>query len=89
MRLIDADKLRKDILDMPNCYNGFSDTYDKAMIMDMIDEQSSVDAVPVIYCKDCGHYNAGFECLIEGYGIDRDPTYFCGDAIPKIERKEE
>ena len=89
MRLIDADKLRKDILDMPNCYNGFSDTYDKSMIMDMIDEQSSVDAVPVIYCKDCGHYNAGFECLIEGYGIDRDPTYFCGDAIPKIERKEE
>lgn len=45
MRLIDADKLRKDILDMPNCYNGFSDTYDKAMILDMIDEQPSIDGV--------------------------------------------
>lgn len=53
-----------------------------------LEEAPTLDAVPVIYCKDCGHYNAGFECLIEGYGIDRDPTYFCGDAIPKIERKE-
>ena len=46
-RLIDADKLRKDVLDMPNCYNGFSDTYDKAMIIDLIDEQPTVDAESV------------------------------------------
>lgn len=44
-RLIDADKLRKDVLDLPNCYNGFSDTYDKAMILDLVDEQPTVDAV--------------------------------------------
>lgn len=52
-RLIDADKLRKDVLDLPNCYNGFSDTYDKAMIVDLVDEQPTVDAVPVVRCKDC------------------------------------
>lgn len=46
MRLIDADKLGIDILDLPNCHNGFSDTYDKAMILDLIDEQPTVDAVP-------------------------------------------
>ena len=46
MRLIDADKLRKDVLDLPNCYNGFSDTYDKAMIVDLVDEQPTVDAEP-------------------------------------------
>ena len=46
-RYIDADKLRKDVLDLPNCYNGFSDTYDKAMIIDLIDEQPTVDAKPV------------------------------------------
>lgn len=51
-RLIDADKLRKDILDLPNCYNGYSDTYDKACIIDMIDEQPTVD---VVRCKDCIH----------------------------------
>lgn len=46
MRLIDADKLRKDVLDLPNCYNGFSDTYDKAMIVDLVDEQPTVEAEP-------------------------------------------
>ena len=45
-RLIDADKLRKDVLDLPNCYNGFSDTYDKACIIDMIDEQPTVNVCP-------------------------------------------
>ena len=55
-RLIDADKLRKDILDLPNCYNGYSDTYDKATIVDMIDDAPTVDAVPVIRCKDCKYY---------------------------------
>lgn len=46
-RCIDADKLRKDVLDLPNPYNGFSDTYDKELIVDLIDEQPTVDAVPV------------------------------------------
>ena len=45
-RLIDADKLRKDILDLSNCYNGFSDTYDKAYIIDVIDEQPTVNVCP-------------------------------------------
>ena len=39
----------------------------------------------IIYCKDCKHYNAGFECLIEGYGIERDENWYCGDA----ERRED
>lgn len=47
VRLIYADKLRKDVLDLPNCYNGFSDTYDKAMIVDLVDKQPTVDAEPI------------------------------------------
>lgn len=47
MRLIDADKLKADVVSWENCYNGFSDTYDKAMIIDTIDEQPAIDAVPV------------------------------------------
>ena len=54
-RLIDANKLRKDFLDLPDCYNGFSDTYDKALIIGVIDEQPTVDAVEVVRCKDCVH----------------------------------
>ena len=34
----------------------------------------------IIRCKDCKHYNAGFECLIEGYGIERRADWYCGDA---------
>lgn len=47
MRLIDADKLRKDVLDLPNCPNGFSDTYDKAMILTLVDEQPTVEVEPI------------------------------------------
>jgi hypothetical protein len=50
VRLIDANKLRKDVLDLLNCYNGFSDTYDKALIIALVDDQPTVD---VVRCKDC------------------------------------
>ena len=46
MRLIDADKLKKDVLDLQDCYNGFSDTYDKACIIGVIDEQPSAQPEP-------------------------------------------
>lgn len=42
-RLIDANKLKKDVLDLPDCYNGFSDTYDKACIIGVIDEQPAIE----------------------------------------------
>lgn len=47
MRLIDGDKLRKDVIDLPALYNGFSDTYDKAYILDLVDEQPTIEAEPV------------------------------------------
>lgn len=42
MRLINADALKKDVLDLQDCYNGFSDTYDKACIIGVIDEQPTI-----------------------------------------------
>ena len=42
MRLIDADKLVKAVEDLADCYNGFSDTYDKACIIGLIDEQPTI-----------------------------------------------
>lgn len=50
-KLIDANKLRKDFLCLPNCPNGFSDTYDKSMILTVIDEQPTAEAVPVEWVK--------------------------------------
>ncbi len=37
-RLIDADEAVKAIEDLPDCPNGFSDTYDKACIVGVIEE---------------------------------------------------
>ena len=46
MRLIDADALKKEVDNFPNCYNGWSDTYDKAYIIGAIEEQPSIDIEP-------------------------------------------
>lgn len=43
MNLIDKDALKKDVLDLPNCYNGFSDAYDKSCIIGVIDEQPTIE----------------------------------------------
>lgn len=51
MRLIDADKLKRDVLGWEDCYNGFSDTYDKAMIIGEIEEQPTIDAEPIRHGK--------------------------------------
>ena len=88
-RLIDAEKLRKDVLDLPNCYNGFSDTYDKAMIIDLIDEQPTVDAEPVVRCKECncwhteGQYCDRFGVMWEEF--DTSPNDYCSRG----ERRED
>lgn len=39
----------------------------------------------VVRCRDCKHYNAGFECLAEGYGIERDPDWFCADGEREVQ----
>lgn len=51
MRAIDADKLRQDVLDWEDCPNGFSDTYDKARIIDEINYQPTLDVEPVKHGK--------------------------------------
>ena len=38
---------------LPDCYNGFSDAYDKSCIIGVLEELPSADAVPVVRCKDC------------------------------------
>ena len=63
-RYIDADALIKTVDDFPNCYNGWSDTYDKAYIIEAIEEAPTIDAIPiehinlmnlveVVRCKEC------------------------------------
>lgn len=55
-RLIDADAMRKEWLE--NGENEF--VYDTNAVLESIDEQPTVDAVPVVRCKNCEHSDA--EC---------------------------
>ena len=51
MRLIDADVMRQDWLE-----NGQNEcVYDTNAFLDSIDEQPTIDAVPVIRCAECKH----------------------------------
>lgn len=65
----------KAIDDLPNCYNGYSDTYDKAYIIGVLEELPTIDPVKhgkwciepdgtVMHCNCCGwayEYYAGLE----------------------------
>lgn len=77
-KLIYADSLRQDILALPNCYNGFSDTYDKACIIGVIDEQKPVDAVEVVRCKDCAKRE--YCRTTNVWATVPDDDWFCADA---------
>ena len=50
---IDRHKAIEAIEDLHDCYNGFSDTYDKACIIGVIEEIASADVEPVVRCKAC------------------------------------
>lgn len=52
-------------------------------VITTLKEIPAADVVEVVRCRDCKHYNAGFECLIEGYGIERPSDYFCADGERK------
>lgn len=84
MRLIDADKM--------NLLLGISDRdiYAKRML----DHMNTVDAVPVVRCKDCKHFNhKRMECENEAISTDHEggaqyslnfwPDDFCSYGEPK------
>lgn len=61
MRLIDADKFKAYM-------------QDKFMFFDPvdIDAQPTVDAEPVVHCKDCKWWGGGFCVNLKGFGAEED-----------------
>jgi len=57
----------KTIEGLHDCYNGFSDCYDKACIIGVLEEVPAADVVEVVRCKDCVYYNG------ETHGCVRNP----------------
>ena len=54
-RLIDAENL--DFVSYQGVPNGYKGSFDSGILyaMNLIDEQPTIDAVPVVRCKDCKH----------------------------------
>lgn len=92
MRLIDADALIARIMeDVPDFLDGGS-SITKAFILAMLRTRKAtptIDAVPVVRCKDCQYHDAG-ENEVDAWNrcrfhhIDTDDNKFCSDG----ERKE-
>lgn len=86
MRLIDADALKFDIM----CVYGSNPQY-----INWLNHAPTVDAVPVIRCKDCKYYRADGDCWHEWDNDGRiyyqsiieepNPDDYCS----KAERREE
>lgn len=56
--LIDRHAVIKAIEDLPNCYNGYSDTYDKAYIIGVLEELPSAEEMAFNeWCTDCKEYD--------------------------------
>ncbi len=83
----EIDAMTSEIWHFPNeCYRNFN-AYEFAKALAELGLRSVPFAEPIIRCKDCVHYNAGFECLIEGYGIETNPEHFCGYAERRVEHE--
>jgi hypothetical protein len=68
----------KAVVDLPNCYNGYSDTYDKSCIIGLLEELPPAQP-EIIYCKDCVKHNKG-----HGYYLD-ETVIGIKDCCPLVE----
>lgn len=59
MRLIDADDLIIIGVDNPDCLHQF-----KFVPKEFIDEAETIDAVPVVRCKDCKYADKYYHCTM-------------------------
>ena len=83
MRMIDADRLSEAIYDnVPAPYEDAS--WAKENCLAEIEAAQTVDAVPVVRCRDCKHYDtADFDgdilcgCTLHSAMLDITPDSFC------------
>ena len=75
-RYIDLKKAIEAIMDLPNCPNGYSDTYDKACIIGMLVD---VPTFEVVRCRECKHKAEGQGyCYKHGIWLHR--MTFCSEG---------
>ena len=68
---------------LPNCYNGYSDTYDKSYIIGVLEELLPAEP-EIIRCRDCKHSydDIGGSFCSFGVCVDCvvDPAFYCANA---------
>lgn len=96
---IDRQAAIKAIDDLPNCYNGYSDAYDKACIIGVLEELPSAEVEPVkrgkwIYDNQFHWYRAS--CSACGYMRSTDIKAdnwngwnYCPNCGAKMENEDE
>ena len=70
MRLIDADKFILALMDAS------LSSVDEDTILDLVDSVPTVDAVPVVRCKECKWAGGDFVCY-RGVMVQHKPEDFC------------
>ena len=87
MRLIDADRLKAEIMGwcvVTDDSFGTGRYHEREIVLQAIEESPTIDAVSVVRCKDCMHYNT-INCS-KGFGwcenIDRGTgdNFYCANG---------
>jgi len=89
----------KAIDDLPNCYNGYSDTYDKAYIIGVLEEVPTIEPKRGTWIKNEGRH--GWHCSVCGEhdlyafswnsdtGENELQDRYCPNCGAQMERSEE
>lgn len=83
MRLIDADKILY--------FKGKDIVGEEAYITqkDVIDEMPTVDAEPIIRCKECKYFMCGNGCILQAVDYSWEEQMYANDFCSRGERKDE
>lgn len=85
MRLIDADKFVLALMDAS------LSSVDEDTILDLVDSIHTVDAVPVVRCKDCeySYDEISYLCCSHGVCVDCEvpPNFYCACGKRRAEKE--
>jgi len=93
-KYIEVGHLKKSVEGLHDCYNEFSDTYDKACIIGLIDEEPTADVVPVVRGRWCIEPGIGCICSACQFDIGNDLdwmeyVHFCPNCGAKMDEVSE
>lgn len=85
MRPIDSDKFILALMDAS------LSSVDEDTILDLVDSIPTVDAVPVVRCKDCeySYDEISYLCCSHGVCVDCEvpPNFYCADGKRRAEKE--